>query len=818
MKISVNLMKDYSGDEQWKLNAKELAQKIGQQLGAVEETVDLSGKYDDVIVAEIIDAKDHPSADKLGIYKINTGNEQVQVVAGDRSLNIGNKVAWISPGATVPATWGSAEPFIIGVRQMRGEDSNGMFGSGKELDINDNHERVQVLDTDAPAGTPFAEAYSLSRDVVIDIENKMFTHRPDCFGNLGVAREIAGIQNLPFQSPDWYATDVPMPQAEHQTLPLKVKNHIPDLVPRYMVVALDDVRIAPSPLWLQATLRKLGIRPINNVVDITNYMMILTAQPLHAFDYDKVEDATIEIRQSRPGEKLPLLDGRTIEPYKKAMLICDAKKPIGLGGMMGGGNSEIGAKTTRIVLECATFDMYTIRRTSMHNGVFTDAVTRYSKGQSPLQCAPVLAKTVELLQKISGGKVASPVIDDFAKPYDPQQINTSTEFINERLGSEFTTQNIATTLRNVECSVEEHGDQLVVTPPFWRTDLEISEDIVEEIGRLNGFGTLPHSLPRRETRAAKLSEIDELKHRIRNILAQAGANELQTYSFVPARLLQQVGQEKKHAFAVRNAISPELEHYRLSLTPSLLDKVHANVKASYKQFSLFEINKVHLKSDEDCEGLPREYQTVAFVFASDSNLPGAAFYRAKHYLDYLLHELGVEYKVLPALEPPKFEIGRQVFAPFEPKRAAYVFAGDDDFAGFVGEYRAAVAKNLKLPKICAGFEIDVKRLLQHQHAKKYKPLLKFPATGQDVCLKVQQDLTFGQLKQMVEDGLKADDRLRICVQPLDIYQRADDSDHKQITLSITLQHHDRTLTTTEVNDILENMVRQISAKTLLERI
>lgn len=818
MKISVNLMKDYSDASQWQISVKDMAKKIGRQLGEVEGYIDFNGKYDGVIVAQIISAREHPGADKLGIYQIDAGQIQTQVVAGDKTLKVGDKVAWISPGSIVPVTWGTDSPFEIGARQMRGEDSNGMFGSGKELDINDNHERVQVLDTDAPAGMPFAEAYNLVGDAIIDIENKMFTHRPDCFGNLGVAREIAGIQNLPFTSPDWYSLDVEMPQPEGEQLPLSVKNHIPKLVPRYMAVVLDDVKISPSPLSLQMTLRKLGIKPINNVVDITNFIMALTAQPLHAFDYDKLEGAKIEVRHPSYGESLPLLDGRTITPPEKSMLICDAHKPIALGGMMGGANSEIDIKTKRVVLECANFDMYTIRRTSMLAGVFTDAVTRYSKGQSILQCTPIMAQAIVLLQKFAGARVASPVIDDYAEPVQIQPINTSASFINERLGGSFEPDYIATLLRNVECDVEQHGDQLIITPPFWRTDLEIPEDIVEEIGRLNGFDNLPHSLPRRSTQAAPLSEIDDLKHQIRGLMAQAGANELQTYSFVPQRLLQQVGQDKKRAYAIRNAISPELEHYRLSILPSLLEKVHPNVKAGYKEFGLFEINKSHLKSDESSQDLPHENQTIAFVFASNNKLPGAAYYQAKYFLDYLLAELGLQYKLELAENTPTSEFGRQVFAPFEPKRSAHVKVGDNEFAGCVGEFRATVSKNLKLPKICAGFEIDVEKILQHKRSKKYQSLLRFPETSQDICLKVKNDLEFSSLLQMVRQSLEGDERLRIDLAPVDIYQKSGDESHKQITVKVTLQHHDRTLTTAEVNDMLDNLVNDISVKTWIERV
>lgn len=819
MKVSVALMKMYSGEQQWRLPVADLVTKIGEQLGAVEETIELGPKYTGITIVEITEVKKHPNADKLNVYQMFTGKDHVQVVSGDTALQVGDKVAWIAPGQTVPSTFGSDAPVVMETRPLRGETSNGMFGSGKELGLNDDHDRVAVLDTDAPAGTLLADAYSLN-DTIIDIENKMFTHRPDGFGNLGVAREIAGIQGLPFTSPDWYVEDAALPHVSNSQDILKVTNHIPELVPRYMAIVLDGITIAPSPLWLQSMLTRLGIRPINNVVDLTNYYMILTGQPLHTFDFDKVAvdgKAHITVRKPKVGETLTLLDGKTVALNKNDMLICNQAGPIALGGVMGGQNSEISTSTTRILLEVATFDMYTIRRTSMAHGIFTDAVTRYSKGQSPRQTAPVLAKVVaELIQ--AGARQTSDVIDDYTpKPQAP--IAATSEFINARLGSKLSTKAIATALNNVEIAVETHGDELLATPPFWRTDLTIPEDIVEEVGRLRGYQSLPHNLPTRSTKAVHLPPMDMLKNRLRDVLAAAGANELQTYSFVPAKLLQTVGQNPEFAYAIRNALSPELQHYRLSLTPSLLEKVHPNIKAGYATHALFELNKIHIKTDMDCDGLPREYQTLAFVLASKNPLPGAAYYQAKHYLEHLLADLHVPYKIVPAAKESPFEVGRQIFAPFEPKRSGYLLLGEaGEFGGFIGEYHAATRKGLKLPDYTAGFEIDLERLLQHQRPLQYLPILKFPATSQDVSLKVSAETRYGEIAALVANGFAPDERLRVSVAPRDIYMSDRDASHKHVTFRITLQHNERTLTTDEVNDMLDNMVQHVAASIAAERI
>lgn len=819
MKVSVSLMKAYSDGEQSSLSSDELVTKIGRQLGAVEEVIDLAPKYQGIQVVEISHAAPHPNADKLSIYQLWDGQKNVQVVSGDTTLQVGDKVGWIAPGQTVPITYGTDAPVVMEARPLRGEMSNGMFGSGKELGLNDDHQKVAVLDTNAPAGTLLADAYNLN-DTIIEIENKMFTHRPDGFGNLGVAREIAGIQGLPFSSPDWYTQDATVPSADSPNLTLSVSNKIPELVPRYMAVALDHIQIGPSPLWLQSYLQRLGVRPINNVVDITNFYMLLTGQPMHAFDFDKVaggkNHADIIVRKPKINEQVTLLDGKTITPHKDAMLIASQDQVIGLGGMMGGANSEISPTTTRIILECATFDMFTIRRTSMAHGIFTDAVTRYSKGQSPAQCLPVLAKAVQELVA-SGARVASDMTDIFPKGFSPAPIATTSQFINSRLGSSYSTEHMATALTNVECRVEVRGDELMVVPPFWRTDLEIPEDLVEEIGRLGGYDKLPHELPTRPTKAAKSPLIDNLKHHIRTLLASAGANELQTYSFVSAKLLKDVGQNPEHAFAIRNALSPDLQHYRLSLTPSLLEKVHPNIKAGFTQHALFELNKIHIKTDVDCDGLPREYQTLAFVFASQADQAGAAYYHAARYLRFVLGALHVPYTILPASDAPKWEIGRQVFAPFEPKRAGYVQVGDD-FVGFIGEYNVKTRKNLKLPDYTAGFEIDLERVLKHQNPTKYQPLLRFPSVEQDVCLKVAASTLYSDLEALVRKAFVDDERLHVSIEPLDIYQRQDDTTHKQITFRITLQHADRTLTRDEAGNILDAMVQSVAAAIDTERV
>jgi len=847
MKISTNHIRYYQQKYQWSgepmpdgIDA--LAQKIGAQLGAIEEIIDDGSVYDgDIIIVRVVSCEQHPNADRLHVCKVDDGgkaanvtrDEQgyVQVVCGAPNVRAGMLAVWLAPGVTVPSTVGK-EPFVLEARELRGQMSNGMMASPKELGLGDNHEGILEVDGDAAPGTLFAEYYDYAGDYIIDIENKMFTHRPDCFGMMGVAREIAGIQGQAFKSPDWYTMLPVFPAASTLALPLEVRNELPDLVPRFTAIAMSNIQIAPSPVWLQTRLNRLGVRPINNVVDLTNYFMILTGQPLHAYDYDKVcaQDAqstvaTLVVRKPKQGEKITLLNGKEVEPRSEAIMIATRDRAIGIGGVMGGGETEVDETTKNIIIECATFDMYSIRRTSMAHGLFTDAVTRFNKGQSPLQNLAVLAKIVDDVTQVVGGKVASAVIDDNHLPQEAMDrgslyapVSVTAQFVNERLGLNLSADEVATLLRNVEFKVDLQDDGLTITAPFWRTDIELSEDIVEEVGRLYGFDHLPLELPLRSLEPAHRNRPLEVKARIRQTLSRAGANEVLTYSFVHGNLLDKVGQDKTAAFRLANALSPDLQYYRLSLTPSLLERVRSNIKAGYDEFALFEMGKIHEMTAGEDDGLPMEFDNLALVYAAkDSAKSGAAFYEARAYLEYIAKEFGMqlEYAAVP----------NHVWstdAPFDLSRSALVkIKGEDTAFGVIGELKADVLAALKLPAKTAAFEVGIMPMANApQLLAAYTPLPKFPKVSQDICLKVTADTPYQQVFALVQQTLAktVPQQSLTDLAPVDIYQRPDDTAHKQITLRISVASYDRTLTDAEVAHVLDDIASSAQETLHAERI
>lgn len=825
MKVSLNWVKQFTDID---LPTDELIKLASERLGGVEGTIDFGKRYEGIVVARVVSCIKHPNADKLRVCMIDDGgivgdvvrdeSGYVKVVCGAPNVREEMLVAWIPPTAIVPSSYGEKELFVLDARELRGELSNGMLASPAELGLSDDHRGILEITDKVEAGTPFKELYDLD-DTILEIENKMFTHRPDGFGHIGLAREISGIQHKEFTSPKWYldASEYrdyeprqPLESGD-QSQSIGVSIEDTGLSQRYMAVALDNIEVKPSPVWLQGYLKRVGVRPINNIVDITNYIMLLTAQPLHAFDFDKIaKNGRVDISVRRPasGEKLTLLDGREIEPHADATLICNPDGPIALGGVMGGANSEVDESTTKIVLECATFDMYNIRKTSMVHGVFTDAVSRLNKGQPAAQLPSVIGRAIGMFKEIAGATIISPVADSNPGTVVGPSVSTSTSFINTRLGSSLSVEEMSSLLTNVEISVEVKGDELTVTPPFWRTDLEIPEDIVEEVGRLHGFNRLPLNLPQRSIAPVKMDSRRALKVKIREILSRAGANEVLTYSFVHGNLIKSAGQDPSNSYALRNALSPDLQYYRQALTPSLLELIRSNIKAGFDEFAVFELNKSHHKLRGDGkDGLPGEINTVALTFASKGSHQ-SAYYSARRYLDYLAVSLGVRLKYSVVSESSTSPFA----AAFSQSRSAsVVIAGTGETIGIVGEYDDGVSKKLKLPTASAGFEVSLDHILAAVGSVSdlsYKPLSKYPSTEQDLTLMVHEDLAFSDLHEFLERQL-SEIEFDWRIIPLGVFQK-EDSTTKNVSFRFTFTHQNRTLTTAEINKLVQQLSWQAS--------
>ena len=840
MKVSLNIVKSLVNFELPPVD--ELVARVNAQLGSVEKVIDLGAQYKDARIVHVVQCEPHPNADRLHVCLIDDGGAvanvprddkgYVQVVCGAPNVHADMWAVWLPPNSTVPASFADAEPFVLGARKLRGVLSQGMLAAADELAIGTDHDGiVEISGRDMPkgavlrAGDSFAQVFGLD-DVVLDIENKMFTHRPDCFGQLGVAREISGIFGQAFTSPDWYR--VAQKFADGSGLKLDVYNDIPDLVPRFMAVAVKNVAVQPSPLWLQCQLVAMGGKPINNIVDATNYIMLMTAQPTHAYDYDKLCGGKLGARMAREGETIALLNGKTYTLGTDDIVIADGERAVALGGIMGGADTEVSSDTNNVVLECASFDMYAVRKTAMRHGVFTDALSRFNKGQSPLQNAPVLKRLMGMI----GGEQASEVHDKkqfsdefdeyFAGKYTPANIDINSSFINQRLGLQLTDSDIYTLLNNVE--VHNHGPEdelgyMCIQVPFWRTDIELKEDVVEEVGRLYDFGKLPRELPQRSTKPAPKNPRRELKRQIREQLSRAGANEALTYSFVHEHILKRAEQHADQAYKLSNALSPDLQYYRLSVLPSLLDKVHANIKAGHDEFCLFEIGKGHdvrLPHSED--GLPSEQTFVDAVYAAKKARASAPYYQVQRMAVRLLSSLGAQFELAPMatenddgkeLSGVEFEVA----APFDRQRSAWILCGKERL-GIVGEFKQAVRRNFKLPEYAAGFSIDFDQLLAQPRDKQtYRPLSRFPSTSRDVSLRAPRDVSYAELYHVVQAAVdESAGDITVTIEPRAIFQPANDRSIKTTTFRLHMTHYERTLTDADAKPIVDRVATMALAK------
>lgn len=845
MKVSLNTIRQYIYGELPEID--ELVQRISQQLGGVEEVIDLGDRYKDALVVRVVSCEKHPNADKLSVCRIDDGqktdidrdeNGLIQVVCGAPNVHSDMWAVWLPPSSTVPSTYHDKDPFVLGSRDLRGVLSNGMLAAGDELAINNDHEGIVELSdsdlsvggviTELSPGIRFAKAFGLD-DTIIDIENKMFTHRPDCFGQLGVAREVAGILGYKFTSPDWYREIAQFSNASG--LELTVENQAKKSVPRLMAVAMSGVTISSSPLWLQTTLLRWGSKSISNVVDITNYIMLLTAQPTHAYDYDKLRGHRIISRLARSGETISLLNGRQYELAPTDIVIADGEGAIGLAGIMGGANSEVSADTKNIVLEVATFDMYAVRKSSMRHGIFTDALTRFNKGQSPLQNEYVMKLLMELMASLAGAQQTSSVADIkmfsdahdefFQGKYDPEKVSVSAEFINQRLGLSLSSAEITALLANVEINSDkaENDAYIRLQVPFWRTDIELSEDIVEEVGRLYGYDKLPYELPLRSIKPVAKNPRREMKSKIRSVLADLGANEVLTYSFVHEKTLKRAEQDIEQAFKLSNALSPDLQYYRLSVLPSLLDKVHSNIKAGHDEFILYEIGKGHNKKyhANDDDGLPRELEFVDAVYTSKKPAEGAPYYHMRQLVSRMARKLGLKVVFKPIDEPLDYP----VTAPFDQSRSALVETTDGKFIGMIGELKQSVIKGFKLPAYTSAMTLDFEGILTafSTVGQSYSPLSKYPSVSQDISLRVATQVahadiygTAGRILETLPGNMQYE------LSTLSVYQPKDDGSLKTITLRLTIADHDKTLSDKDVSAILDSIAQTAHSTYQAERI
>ncbi len=810
MRISLNEIKKLVPAAA-EIETSELVKLIGARLVEIEETIDLSEKYKGIYIVKVVECEAIPDT-HLHLCQIDNGVEKIQVVCGAPNVRAGMNAVWIAPGAIVPQTFGG-ENFTLDVRKLRGHESHGMLAGLDELDLGDDHSGIVEVDPAYDPGTIFADAFGLN-DIILDIENKSLTHRPDCFGLIGFAREVSGILDEPFHYSNFEAWQSeyqrifePFANSGYTGIEIGVTTDF-SVCPSYRAIVFDYPVRPVANQYLTSDdifLAKFGMHRISPIVDMTNVIMLLTGQPLHAFDYDKfvriggAGGARIGVRLAREGEKLVLIDDKEVELNEKDIVVTSNDIPVALAGAMGGKNTEIDDSTTRIIVEMASFSLFNLRQTQMAHGIFSEAITRFTKGRPVGELETVSHLVVASFARL-GGKligVASETDPDVfdSNGFKRNTVSITADEINGLLGTSYSREEIIRTLNNVEFEVESvpDSDAISVTAPLWRTDIHIKEDIVEEIGRLRGFDNIPLALPKHPFIGAKPNELLALKTKLRDILSgRVAAHEILTYSFVSEKLQQNVLENPDDSYKIINSISPELQCFRQSLVPSLLEKVRDNQKFGYQDFALYEFNQIAKKSfGLDGDGVPVLKNHLAFAVIGD-------FYAAKTALVAVLEELGIKTVEFAPL-------GNYMGAPYlEPVRSARSAAEI-----VVGEVKASVVKKLKLSGPISVFELDLDELLAAiPPVAQFSPRFsRFPAVERDLTLKVDEKLDFSSVLDPILRIFKEND-LIIELTPASIYKKKGRVT-KNLTFHLRFMSSEKTLESSEISDIMEQVQKSV---------
>ncbi len=780
MKVSFNWLKDYVNIS---LSSKEIAERLTMSGNEVGKLDVVGGSWEHVFVGQVTALDKHPNADRLRLVTIDLGTERITVVTGAPNMEVGQKVPFAKVGARL-IDGHTGQVAELKPAKIRGVKSEGMACSEKELGISDNHEGILILPSDAPVGKPLAEYLG---DTIYDI--KVTPNRADCLSVIGIAREVSALTNEP--------THIPEPSHAEEGEPIQdfisVEIADPDLCSRYCASLVTGIKIGPSPQWMQQRLIAGGMRPISNVVDITNYVMLEYGQPLHSFDYNQIKGKKIIVRRARNEEILYTLDGMKRDLNPNMLIIADERDPIALAGVMGGAESEVIDPTTSILLESANFNNISIRRTSMKLNLRSEASARFERGLSP-ELAPIaLRRATQLLLEIAGGKAAKGIADIYPGKKEKKPVLLSKERVSRILGLELSTERIQKALESLSFSCKPAGTSgdLMVTIPYWRTDVRMANDLVEEIARIIGYDEIPTSLLSSQIPQQVPAPMLSLKEQIRDFLVGCGMQEIVTYSLVSQSTLDKVDPEKNlgPALRVANPMSNEQEYLRTSLRPGLLATFASNENHEKDGIKLFEVSRVYLHRAND---LPEEREMLVGILGGPrlerSWLSGEDtldFYDAKGIVETVLNRL----KVKASFQPAEDQI-------LLAGKTAEVIVGGERI-GVIGEVHPKTAALFDIsPQPIILFEIDLTKLLSLTEAVyRYRPIPRFPGNSRDIALILDTSIASSKVQEVIESFPLVDQ-----VTLFDVYSGEQvPPGKKSLAFSIRYQSRERTLTDEEAN-------------------
>ncbi len=787
------------------LDAAQLADRLtmlGLEVEAVEE---LYQGLDGILTARVTGVRPHPDADRLTLCDVDTGAETVQVVCGAPNVRAGLVTAIALPGTTLPGG------IKIRKAKVRGQQSLGMLCSARELGLGDDHSGIIELDPDIAPGRSLVEALDL-HDTMIEID--LTPNRPDCASVLGIAREVAGFTGAPLRQP---VTDVPVLRSEGADFRVTIRE--PALCPRYAARRLSGVRVGPSPWWLQRQLLAVGMRPINNIVDVTNFVMLEYGQPLHAFDFDRLEGGEIVVRLPGDEERsFTTLDGveRTLLP--DMLMICDARRPVAVAGVMGGLDSEVTEGTTEILLEAACFDPVSIRRTARRLNLPSEASYRFERGVDPDLATRAMERAVQLMAQVAGAHVQPAGIDEYPGRREPLHLELRVRRVNDLLGVELSSSRIAAYLRSIEFTVDDESrDMLRVTVPGFRIDIEREVDLVEEIARLVGYNEIPVTRPRISMEYPQRNELRILRRQVGEILTAQGFFEAINYSFTAEKHHDLMGlaadDPRRSVTRLLNPLTEDQAVMRSMLLPGLLENIRRNINFQRPDIRLFEIGKIFLQKKEGEQ--PEERFQVCAVM-SGSRYPGARpLYFSGLETDFFDVKGAVE-NLLAALRVRRGEggvdlvVAAEQVQPYSDSDLAMQLVAGGREIGRIGRLKRKVARGFGVKQEVYFFELDLEDLVSlPRQAREFRPLPRYPSVRRDIALVVPDAVPAGDLLQAIH---AQKEKFVESADIFDVYRgRPIAEDMKSVALTVTYRSPEQTLDDETVDRIHQKIVNSLMA-------
>ena len=803
MKASLEWLNEYADID---VSAKELGDILTMTGSKVETIDDKSGEIKNVVVGKILEVKSHINADKLVVTKVDVGNGEVlQIITGASNIIVGTSgqiVPVAKPGSSLP---GGKE---IKTGKLRGIESCGMLCSMGELGIDPatypdaEEDGIFILDSkyEKNIGEDIVDVLGL-RESIIDFE--ITPNRPDCLSIEGLGRETAVSLNKPFKNPRKNLDEMKI-ENKKELEGLTVEISAPDLCYRYIARVVKNIRIGPSPEWMVRRLNACGVRSINNIVDITNYVMLELGQPMHAFDINSIDGKHINVRRAKANEEIITLDGQKRKLNENMLVIADSKKPVAIAGVMGGENSEIENDTKTIVFESAVFYGGSVRKTAKAVGLRTEASSRYEKGLAPENALRAVNRAVELIELLGAGEPADGMVDVYPTKQKIVKIPLEVDRINRLLGINLSKEEMVTILNKLNIKVEND----IVIPPFFRQDIEQTADVAEEVLRFYGYDELETTLVSADTTLGGKNKKQTIEDNISDLLVHSGLSEIYTYGFVSENDLRKCNISKdsnyaKQAIKIINPLSEDYTMMKTTSVPSMMQMLENNNNYKNKNVKLFDISRIYKNVNQNIEKgeLPEEDTILTIgMYGEDVD-----FYILKGLVENVLSIVGVtKYDVVKETENDMYH----------PGRCANIKIGKD-VIGTIGEVNPLLATNYDISQRVLFAEINIDKIVKYaRNVKKYTPIPKFPAVERDIAMIVDETVEVGQIQKIIEKKAK---KLLEEAKLFDVYRSEKiGNDKKSIAYALKFRVPDRTLTDDEINvvmkEIIEELEKQLNAE------